>query len=413
MNCDRIWTNARLLTMAEPGGADALTPCEEGLVAVKAGRIAYAGPAAAAPALSAPETTDCAGRLLTPAPIDCHTHLVHAGNRAGEWQARLDGASYADIAAAGGGILSTVRATRAASAAELVASALPRLDALLSEGVSTVEVKSGYGLTLDSERTMLRAARQLEQLRPVRIVTTFLGAHAVPPEYMGEADAYIDQLCTAMLPMIAAEGLADGVDAFCEGIAFTPAQVERLFTAAQQLGLPLRLHAEQLSNLGGAALAARMGALSADHLEYLDPAGVAAMARAGTVATLLPGAFYVCRETRVPPIAALRAAGVPMAVATDCNPGTSPLSSILLAMNLAATLFGLTVAECWAGVTVHAARALGLSAETGALRPGLSADFALWNAASPAALIYALGARPLHTRVFRGAATTSAERSPA
>ncbi len=401
MRCDTILTDAHVLTMA-PGAPSPTAPIAHALVAITNGRIVYAGPAADAPRFAPEHTVACDGRLVTPAPIDAHTHLVHGGHRAGEFEMRLDGVSYEAIARAGGGIVATMAATRRASVDDLVAAALPRLDALLAEGVGTVEIKSGYGLTTASEIAMLRAARHLGTLRPVRVVTTFLGAHALPPEYAGRADGYIDHICTAMLPAIAAEGLADSVDAFCETIAFSPDQVAKVFAAAAALGLPVRIHAEQLSNQGGAALAARHGALSADHLEYLDPAGIAAMARAGTVATLLPGAFYVCRETRLPPVAQLRAAGVPMAVATDCNPGTSPMSSILLAMNMAATLFRLTIAECWQGVTVNAARALGLAGETGALVPGLSADIAIWNADSAAELVYRLGARPLHARIWKG-----------
>ena len=300
MHCDTVWQNARLLTMI-PGA----TPVANGVIAARDGRIVYAGPAAEAPAFEAAESADCLGRWITPALIDAHTHLVHAGNRAREFELRLDGASYEEIARGGGGILSTMRATRAASEDELVASALPRLDALLAEGVGTVEIKSGYGLDLPSELKMLRAARRLGALRPVRVVTTFLGAHALPPEFAGDAEGYIAQVCDQMLPAIAAERLADAVDGFCEGIGFSPAQIERVFIAATALGLPVKLHAEQLSNLGGAALAARYGAVSADHLEHLDAAGVAALAAAGTVAMLLPGAFYFLRDTKLPPVAAL------------------------------------------------------------------------------------------------------------
>jgi imidazolonepropionase len=398
MRCDTILTDAHLLTMA--GGAFAAQ--HGGLVAIDAGRIVYAGPAAVAPAFEADSVIACEGRLVTPALIDPHTHMVHGGHRADEFEMRLNGASYEEIARKGGGIVSTMRATRQASAEALAQAALPPLDALLAEGIGTIEIKSGYGLTTQSELDMLRAARLLASLRPVRVVTTFLGAHALPPEYAGRADAYIDLVCEEMLPAVAAESLADGVDAFCEGIAFSPEQVSRVFAAAKAHGLPVRIHAEQLSNLGGAAMAARHGALSADHLEYLDADGIAAMAQAGTVATLLPGAYYFCRETHLPPIAGLRAAGVPIALATDCNPGTSPLSSLLLAMNMAATLFRLTVAECWMGVTINAARALGLGGETGALVSGLSADIAVWDATSPAELVYRMGARPLHTRIWKG-----------
>ena len=397
MHCDSVWQNAQLLTMI-PGAA----PIADGLVAARAGRIVYAGTAADAPAFEPAAVVDCQGRWITPALIDAHTHLVHAGNRAREFELRLEGASYEEIARAGGGIVSTMRATRAASEDELVASALPRLDALIAEGLGTIEIKSGYGLELEAELKMLRAARRLGELRPVRVVTTFLGAHTLPPEFAGDADGYIDRVCEQMLPAVAAESLADAVDGFCDGIGFTPAQIERVFVAAQALGLPVKLHAEQLSNLNGAALAAGYGALSADHLEHLDGAGVAAMAKAGTVAMLLPGAYYFCRETQLPPLDLLRSAGVPIALATDCNPGTSPLTSLLLAMNMAATCFRLTVGECLAGVTINAARALGLEGECGSLAPGKSCDLAIWNIAELAELVYRMGARPLHTRIWRG-----------
>ncbi len=317
---------------------------------------------------------------------------------------RLAGASYAEIARAGGGIVSTMRATRAASEAELVTDALPRLDALIAEGATTVEVKSGYGLDLDSELRMLRAARALGKVRPVRVATTFLGAHALPPEYADDPDGYVDYVCGIMIPRVAELGLADAADAFCEDIGFTREQTERVFAAAARHGLPVKLHAEQLSNQHGAALAAKYGALSADHLEFLDADGAAAMARAGSVATLLPGAFYFLRDTRVPPIDALREAGVPMAVATDCNPGTSPLSSLLLAMNMAATLFRLTVDECLAGVTRNAAAALGLAEETGTIAPGKSCDLAIWDIERPAELVYRMGFNPLHARIWKGQA---------
>lgn len=397
MHCDTVWRNARLLTMIP--GADALA---DGIVAARDGRIAFAVPAADAPAFDAAKVIDCQGRWITPALIDAHTHLVHAGNRAREFELRLEGASYEEIARAGGGIVSTMRATRAASEVDLVVSALPRLDALIAEGVGTIEIKSGYGLELEAELKMLRAARRLGELQPVRVVTTFLGAHALPPEFAGDADGYITEVCERMLPAVAAENLADAVDGFCEGIGFTPAQIERVFVAAEALGLPVKLHAEQLSNLNGAALAARYGALSADHLEHLDAAGVAAMAEAGTVAMLLPGAYYFCRETHLPPVDLLRSAGVPIALATDCNPGTSPLTSLLLALNMGATCFRLTVAECLAGVTINAARALGLESECGSLAPGKSCDLAIWNIEEPAELVYRMGANPLHSRVWRG-----------
>ncbi|MFT3976628.1 MAG: imidazolonepropionase [Sphingomonas bacterium] len=395
MRCDRLWRNARLVTMAGDGPGIV----EQGAIACSDGRIVHAGPAAEAP--EARETIDCGGRWITPGLIDCHTHLVFGGDRAHEFELRLEGASYEEIARAGGGIVSTMRATRAADEDELVASALPRLDALIAEGATTVEVKSGYGLDTESELRMLRAARRLGRERPVDIVTTFLGAHALPPEYAGDADGYIAKVCDEMLPAAAAEGLADAVDAFCEGIGFTPEQTERVFAAASAHGLPVKLHAEQLSNLHGAALAARHGALSADHLEHLDADGIAAMARAGTVATLLPGAFYFVRETKLPPVEALRAAGVPIALATDCNPGTSPLTSLLLAMNMGATLFRLTVAECLAGVTRNAARALGL-ADRGTLEPGKRCDLAIWDIERPAELVYRMGFNPLHARIWSG-----------
>ena len=398
MKCDRLWTNARLATMAGP----ALGIVENALLAVSGNRILYAGPAADAPRFEARETCDCEGRWITPGLIDCHTHLVHGGNRAHEFELRLQGASYEEIARAGGGIASTMQATRAASEEALVSSALPRLDALIAEGATTVEVKSGYGLNLESEARMLRAARRLGDERPVSITTTFLGAHALPPEFAGNADGYIAEVAERMLPAIAANGLADAVDAFCEGIGFTPAQTERVFEAARRLNLPVKLHAEQLSNLHGAALAARYGALSADHLEYLDEAGIAAMAKAGTVATLLPGAYYFVRETMLPPVGALRAARVPIALATDCNPGTSPLTSLLLTMNMGATLFRLTVEECLMGITANAARALGLLAEIGTLEPGKRADFAIWSVERPAELVYHMGANPLHARIWNG-----------
>jgi imidazolonepropionase len=401
MRCDRVWTNARLATLA-PDQAG-VGEVEKGLVAAQDGRILYAGPADAAPAFDAAQTVDCDGRWITPGLIDPHTHLVYAGSRAAEFELRLGGASYEAIARAGGGILSTMRAVRAVSEAELVGEALPRLDALIAEGVTTVEIKSGYGLSLDDELKSLRAARTLGRERSVAVTTTLLAAHAVPPEYAGDPDSYIDLVCDVILPAAAKAGLAHAVDAFCEGIAFSAAQVGRVFEAARALGLPVKLHAEQLSDLHGAALAAEFGALSADHLEHLDIDGIAAMARAGTVAVLLPGAFYFTRETRIPPVAALRAAGVPMALATDCNPGTSPLTSPLLVMNMAATLFRLTVPECLAGLTREAARALGLAGETGTLEAGKRCDLAIWDIERPAELVYRIGFNPLHARVWGGA----------
>lgn len=392
---DRMWINARLATMAGEG----LGVIDDGVVACREGRIAYAGPRSDAPDHAA-EIIDCGGRWVTPGLIDCHTHLIHGGDRAGEWAMRLDGASYEDIARAGGGILSTMRATRAADEAELITSALPRLDALLAEGVTTVEIKSGYGLTVQDELKMLRAARGLGEVRTVRVSPTLLGAHAVPPEYAGRADDYVDLVCDTMLP--AAVGLADAVDAFCEGIGFTPAQTDRVLSAARANRLPVKLHAEQLSALHGASLAASHGALSADHLEHADEADVRAMAAAGTVAVLLPGAFYFMRETKLPPVDLLRAQGVPIAVATDCNPGTSPTTSLLLMLNMAATLFRLTVTEALRGVTANAAQALGLTGEIGTLEPGKTCDLAVWNISDPAELVYRIGFNPLHCRVKDG-----------
>ncbi|MDR3509070.1 MAG: imidazolonepropionase [Caulobacteraceae bacterium] len=400
MRCDRIWRKARLASLARDH--EGLGVVERGLVACHDGRIVYAGPANDAPALDAPEIIDCEGRWITPGLIDCHTHLVHGGDRAREFELRLAGATYEEIARAGGGIVSTVAATRAASEADLLAAALTRLDALIAEGATMVEVKSGYGLTLADEARQLRVARRLGQERPVSVRTTFLGAHALPQEAGGDKDAYIALVCGTMIPAIAAEGLADAVDAFCEGIAFSPDQVRRVFEAAAAHGLRVKLHADQLSNLHGAALAAGFGALSADHLEHADEAGVRAMGLAGTVAVLLPGAYYFVRETKAPPIDLFRRHGVPMALATDCNPGTSPLTSLLLTLNMGATLFRLTVDECLAGVTREAAKALGLAHEVGTLEAGKACDLAIWDIDRPAELVYRMGFNPLHARVWRG-----------
>jgi len=390
-----VLTNAILATMATP-----ITG--QGAVAIKGGLIDWVGPAGDLPTrYRNAETLDLHGRLITPAFIDCHTHIVHGGHRALEFGMRLEGASYEQIARAGGGIISTVAATRAASQDDLLAQAMPRLDALLAEGVSCVEVKSGYGLDIDTELRMLRVARQLAALRRVRIRTSFLGAHAVPAEYAGRADAYIDDICIPALNHAHAEGLVDAVDGFCEGIAFSPAQIKRIFTVAKGLGLPVKLHAEQLSHLGGTALAAEFGALSADHVEYATDRDALALKASGSVAVLLPGAFYFIRETQLPPVAAFRAHGVPMALASDCNPGSSPLTSLLLVMNMACTLFRLTPDEALRGVTVNAARALGL-VDTGVLAPGLRADLAVWNVSTPAELAYRIGFNPLHARYFGG-----------
>ncbi|MBZ9959970.1 imidazolonepropionase [Mesorhizobium sp. BR1-1-14] len=398
----RIWRNARLATFAE--GAAGQGVVEKGAVAARDGTIVYAGAEADIPAAfeQRAEIVDCEGRWITPGLIDCHTHLVHAGDRANEFEMRLAGATYEEVARAGGGIVSSVRALRAAGEDELVAQTLPRLDALIAEGATTVEVKSGYGLDLENEKKSLRAARRLGAERPVTIRTTFLGAHALPPEAKGDKDAFIDLITATILPAIAADGLADAVDGFCEGIAFSVEQMARVFEAAKALGLPVKLHADQLSNLHGAELAARYGALSADHLEYTDEAGAAAMAASGSVATILPGAYYFIRETKKPPIELFRRHNVRMAVATDNNPGTSPLTSLLLTMNMAATLFGMTVDECLAGVTREAARALGLLGQTGTLEAGKSADLAIWSIERPAELVYRMGFNPLHARIWRG-----------
>ena len=400
MRCDRVWINARLATLAED--REGLGVVERGIVASLDGRLVYAGPAADAPAFETPERIDVEGRWITPGLVDPHTHLVFAGDRAHEFELRLAGASYEEIARSGGGIVSTMRATRTASEEDLIQAALPRLDALIAEGVTTVEIKSGYGLSLDDELKSLRAARALGGIRRVDVSTTFLGAHALPPEYRDDKDGYVALVCEKMIPAVAARGLADAVDGFCEGIGFSPDQIRRVFEAARAHGLPVKLHAEQLSNLNGASLAAEFDALSADHLEHLDEAGIAAMAASGTVATLLPGAYYFTREHKAPPITALRAAGVPMALATDCNPGTSPLTSPLLVMNMAATFFRMTVDECLAGVTREAARALGLLHDRGTLEAGKACDLAIWDVERPAELVYRMGFNPLHARVWRG-----------
>ena len=398
MDFDTIWLDARLATLAL--GRPGLGRIEKGAVAARDGRIAFAGPIAELPSgWNAAQKISLDGRWITPGLIDCHTHLVYAGDRAHEFELRLAGASYEEIARAGGGIVSTVKATRTASEDELVADSLPRLDALIAEGVTMIEIKSGYGLDRENETKQLRAARRLGHERDVDVVTTFLGAHALPPEAT-DKDKFIDGVIAMILPL-AQEKLADAVDAFCEDIAFSPAQTARVFAAARAAGLPVKLHADQLSNLHGARLAAEHGALSADHLEYTDEDGAAAMARAGTVAVLLPGAFYVLREKQLPPVDAFRKHNVPLALATDSNPGTSPVTSLLLTMNMAATLFRLTVDECLAGVTRNAARALGRS-DIGTLEPGKWCDLAIWDIERPAELVYRIGFNPLHARVRRG-----------
>ncbi len=406
--CDRIWRNARLATLNPrmPG----LGVVDGAAVGVRDGRIVYVGPVAGAPA--GDEFIDCGRRWILPGLIDCHTHLVHAGNRATEFEMRLAGQSYEQIARAGGGILSSVRALRETTEAALVRQSLPRLDALIAEGVTTVEIKSGYGLNLENERKSLRASRLLGVSRNVGVCATCLGAHAIPPEMRGDRRGYIDLVVREILPALAAEDLVDAVDGFCETIAFSADEIRRLFTAAKNLGLPVKLHADQLSNGGGAAVAAEFRALSADHLEHTDEAGVAAMAAAGTTAVLLPGAFYFLRETKKPPVDLFRRHGVPMAVATDCNPGTSPLTSLLLAMNMVATLFGLTVDECIAGVTREAARALGLAGETGTLEVGKWADFSIWNIDRPAELVYRMGLNSLFARVRRGSEEMTNDQDP-
>ena len=392
-----LWTNARVVTA--DGQVDRTPQAGALEVLTQHGRIVAVGPELARAGC---RIADCGGRLLTPAPVDCHTHIVFGGDRANEFEMRLDGVPYEQIAQSGGGIRASMRATRAMSVEALVAASLPRLDHLLAEGICTVEVKSGYGLSVAAELTMLRAARALARARRVRVCTTWLAAHALPPEYDGRPDAYIAEVAIAGLKAAHAEGLVDAVDSFCEGIAFTPAQLAPLYDTAQALGLPMKIHAEQLSHLGGTAFACGYGALSADHLEYATADDAQSMAASGTVAVLLPGAFYALRETVLPPVAAFRAAGVRMALATDCNPGTSPLTSVLLTMNMGATLFRLTVAECLLGVTAHAARALGLQTETGRIAPGLSADMVLWDVETPSQLVARIGFNPLHARIFQG-----------
>ena len=397
---DSLWLNVHLATLRPGAGYGEIT---DGAIAVHEGKIAWIGPRNALPAgARAGQEHDGGGAWLTPGLIDCHTHAVYAGNRSDEWEARLNGVPYEQIARQGGGIVSTVRATRAASFDKLLQASLPRVRALMAEGLTTLEIKSGYGLDLANEEKMLRVAREIGRLTGLDVRTTFLGAHALPPEYAGRADDYIGEVCETMLPALAGQGLVDAVDAFCENIGFTPAQTERVFLAAKQHGLPVKLHAEQLSDQGGAQLTARYGGLSADHLEHLSAEGIAAMAAAGTVAVLLPGAFYFLRDTRLPPVEALRQAGVPMAIATDCNPGTSPMTSLLLAMNMACTVFRLTPREALAGATLNAARALGLAESIGSLEVGKKADFALWNIDRPGDLAYAMGFNPCALSVKDG-----------
>ena len=398
----KLWTHCRIATL-QPDAPQPFGLIDDAALVVEGEQLRWVGPRRE---LSADlrdlctQIHDAGGALITPGLIDCHTHLVYGGDRAHEFELRLNGATYEDIARQGGGIASTVRDTRAASPAELTEQSQVRLRRLMGEGVTTLEVKSGYGLALEQERKCLQVARALGQTNAVDVCTTFLGAHALPAEFAGRQDDYVDEVLR-MLPALHAEGLVDAVDAFCEYIAFSPAQVARVFEAARQLGLPVKLHAEQLSDSGGAALAAGMGALSCDHLEWLSEEGAAAMAAAGSVAVLLPGAFYFLRETRLPPVALLRRHGVPMAISTDCNPGSSPCTSLLLMLNMACTLFRLTPLEALAGVTRHAAQALGLS-DRGTLTPGQRADFVLWDVQRPAQLCYALGANPHIQTIFKG-----------
>ncbi|MCZ4353829.1 imidazolonepropionase [Roseovarius aestuarii] len=399
MSAAYVLSNATVATMADTASDYGLI--DAAAIAVDAkGSIAWVGPATDLPKeYNGWATQDVEGRVITPALIDCHTHIVHGGNRALEFEMRLNGATYEEVSRAGGGIVSTVSATRDADEVTLLASALPRVDALIAQGVSVIEIKSGYGLDIETELKMLRVARQIAEQRPIRISTSFLGAHAIPKD--ADADTYIDEVCIPALRAAHAEGLVDMVDGFCEGIAFDTAQIARVFDVAQELGLPIKLHAEQLSNIGGTVLAAKYGALSVDHVEYANAEDAAALGQTGTVAVLLPGAFYTLHETQAPPVAAFRKCGVPMAVATDWNPGSSPMGSLLLAMNMACTLFRMTPAEALAGTTRNAARALGLT-DCGQIAPGMRADLALWNVSAPGELAYGIGINPLHKRIFKG-----------
>ena len=397
---NRVFIDATLATLDDIGTPYGLI--KDGAIAISKGQIEWVGPINERPMRFRNYATESlSGGLVTPSLIDCHTHIVHAGDRAHEFEMRLNGASYEEISQAGGGIISTVKQTRLASEDALLSSALPRIDSLIADGVTTLEIKSGYGLDIETELKMLRVAKQISKERPIRVITSYLAAHALPAEYEDRADSYIDDVCIPGLQAAHQAGLIDAVDGFCETIGFTPQQIERVFRIAKSLGIPGKLHAEQLSNLGGAKLASKYKALSADHLEFLDDAGVTAMARAGTIAVILPGAFYTLGQTQLPPITALRDAGVPMAIATDCNPGSSPLTSILLAMNMACTLFKLTPEEALAGVTRNAAKALGLP-DCGQLRPGYRADLAIWNVREPAELAYRIGFNPLYQRIFAG-----------
>jgi len=394
-----LLTNAKLATLQNN---DEFGIIDDGVIVLDGAHIAWVGGAIELPdTYRDQEIRDLGGRLVTPALIDCHTHVVFGGNRAVEFELRLNGASYQEVAQAGGGIVSTVTATRAASEDELLTDALIRIDAMIAEGVTFIEVKSGYGLDRETELKMLRVARRIAKVRPIEVKTSFLGAHAVPAEYAGRADAYIEDVCIPTLRVAHTEGLIDAVDGFCEGIAFDTKQIARIFTVAKKLGLPVKLHAEQLSNIGGTQLAAQYGALSADHVEYATDADAKALATAGTVAVVLPGAYYTLRETQAPPIQAFRNHGVPMALATDCNPGSSPLTSALLTMNMACTLFRMTPLEALLGMTVHAARALG-ELNRGRITATAPADLCVWDVEHPAELSYRIGFNPLHSRIFKG-----------
>ncbi|MFQ1862115.1 imidazolonepropionase [Aeromonas veronii] len=403
LNCERVWLNVMPATL-NAGLADyGLLPLHA--IGVKDGKIHALVPMAELKGPHSAHWQDIQGKLVTPGLIDCHTHLIFAGCRAEEFELRQQGVPYAEIARRGGGIISTVRATRAASEEQLFELALPRVKSLIREGVTTVEIKSGYGLTLDDELKMLRVARRLGEALPIRVKTTLLAAHAVPPEYRDDPDSWVETICQEIIPAAAEAGLADAVDVFCEHIGFSLAQTEQVYLAADQYGLPVKGHMDQLSNLGGSTLAAHFGALSVDHLEYLDPEGILALAHRGVVATLLPTAFYFLKETKLPPVAALRKAGVAMAVSSDINPGTAPIVSLRMAMNMACTLFGLTPLEAMVGVTRHAAKALGEQDRLGQLRVGMAADFLIWHCAHPAELSYMVGVDQLAARIFNGEET--------
>ncbi|SIQ71840.1 imidazolonepropionase [Aeromonas veronii] len=403
LNCERVWLNVTPATLNDELADYGLLPLQA--IGVKDGKIHALVPMAELKGPHPAHWQDMQGKLVTPGLIDCHTHLVFAGSRAEEFELRQQGVPYAEIARRGGGIISTVRATRAASEEQLFELALPRVKSLIREGVTTVEIKSGYGLTLDDELKMLRVARRLGEAQPIRVKTTLLAAHAVPLEYRDDPDSWVETICQEIIPAAAEAGLADAVDVFCEHIGFSLAQTEQVYLAADQYGLPVKGHMDQLSNLGGSTLAANFGALSVDHLEYLDPEGILALAHRGVVATLLPTAFYFLKETKLPPVAALRKAGVAMAVSSDVNPGTAPIVSLRMAMNMACTLFGLTPLEAMVGVTRHAAKALGEQDRLGQLRVGMAADFLIWHCAHPAELSYMVGVDQLAARIFNGEET--------